>query len=323
MITTEKMCDRKWVGIVWLWLFCAVVTAAENGSPKTARQWLDAMVEAMQNLDYQATVVYSRENKIQMFRLTHQVRDGVIYENLQSLSNPLRKVIREADKVTCYFPDRRLRIEYQSRSRSLLTSMPSKWEGQEQYYRLELGQKGYMMGRPSQEILIRPLDEYRYGRRIWVDGGSYLPLKFELLDQQGNVLESLAVADLKLGSEERIDPSAYLRHEDWKTIERKEGEPVNRWQLTRLPPGFRELYRSQRTGAGEGETVDHIVISDGLATVSVYIKENDGKAFDSDNLKRGGVSVFSRSIQDHVITVVGDVPMITVRLIGEGIRAEE
>jgi len=307
----------------WLCLVCSLITVAEEVTPQNARQWLNAMIESMQHLDYQATVVYSRDNRIRLFRLAHQVRDGVIYEHLQSLSDPLRKVVREADKVTCYFPDRRTLVEYHNRSDSLFTAVPSQWGGQELYYRVEMGRQGHTVGRPSQEILIRPLDKYRYGRRIWLDGATHLPLKFELLDQQGNTLESFAVTDLKLGRRVQHDTDDPTSHKDWKILKHQEKKLDRRWQLTRLPKGFKELHRSRRTEANEGGPVDHILISDGLTAVSVYIREHSGVDLDPGNLKRGSVSVFRRSIKGHVITVVGDVPMITVRMIGEGLREEE
>ncbi len=324
MTNTERGHGWKWPGFGWLlWLACSFVTAAETGSPQTARQWLDAMVDAMRSRGYQATVVYSRENDLRLFKLTHQVRGGVVYEHFQALGDPLRQVVREADKVTCYFPDRRIRVEYHNRPDSLFTSLFSRWEEQERYYRLELGRRGHRIGRPSQEIVIAPLDEYRYGRRIWIDVSTRLPLKFELQDRQGNILEALAVTDLGSDPELEAERGGMRGHEDWKLIRREEAEPIESWRLTKLPPGFREVHRSHRLVAGSDATVDHLLVSDGLATVSVYIIRNEGKDFDSGILKRGGVSVFRRKAQGHVITVVGDVPMITVRTIGEGIRMGE
>lgn len=308
----------RW-GMGWLWLACSLVASAEEGLLKSPGQWLDAMVDAMQHLNYQATVVYSRDNRIRLFKLAHQVRDGVIYEHLHSLSDPMRKVVRKADKISCYFPERKTLVEYHHRSDSLFASLPSRWKGQDKFYRLELGGTGHMVSRPSREILIRPLDDYRYGRRLWIDTETHLPLKLELLDQQDNVLESLAVTDLKVGAEIQPESDDHS-HEGWTILDRKEEEPQQRWRLTRLPEGFRELRRSRRLDPVEGMPVDHVLISDGVATVSVYIKENDGHAFNPTNLKRGGVSVYRRITDGYVITVVGDVPVRTVRMIGQGLE---
>ncbi len=58
----------------------------------------------------------------------------------------------------------------------------------------------------------------------------------------------------------------------------------------------------------------------GLATVSVFIEE----MMDSENNLRGGshmgaVHAFGRAVDDHYVTVIGEVPYVTVKMIGESV----
>ena len=66
--------------------------------------------------------------------------------------------------------------------------------------------------------------------------------------------------------------------------------------------------------------VQHMVITDGLASVSVFISELD----DSQHVYKGAhnkgvINAYARDLNQHQITVVGEVPEGTVKSIGESI----
>ena len=86
-----------------LLLLIAAVGSAHAEIP--ARQWLDAMSEALQNLDYEGTFVYLHDGKLEAMRIIHQ-RDGEDEkERLVSLTGSAREVIRDNQSVTCIMPD--------------------------------------------------------------------------------------------------------------------------------------------------------------------------------------------------------------------------
>lgn len=70
--------------------------------------------------------------------------------------------------------------------------------------------------------------------------------------------------------------------------------------------------------------VEHLVYSDGLAAISVFIEPRGKK-----NKRRmkgatgmGAVHAFGTVVNDHQITVVGEVPAATVALVGNSITHE-
>ena len=310
----------RWCAI-GLWLCYSMALWAGETVMRSPQDWLKAMTEAMQKRDYQATVVYSHDNRIRTLALTHVIRDGVVYEVLQALDGVQRKVVRAADKVSCYFPDRGLVVvETRPQEQSLFNSaLPRYWEGQDAIYRFRLGERDWAAGREAQEIMIEPLDRYRYGRRIWVDADTFLPLKFELFDRQGKVMESLVVTDLKIGEAVKFVPEESDPRR-WQMLDRREEGADRRWQIGRLPEGFHEVRRSRHLDLTDGRPVDHILISDGWASVSVYVKPDGDKEFDPGSFRLGAVNLYSRRLDGHLITVLGDVPAETVRLIGEGVH---
>jgi sigma-E factor negative regulatory protein RseB len=68
-----------------------------------------------------------------------------------------------------------------------------------------------------------------------------------------------------------------------------------------------------------GQLVDHLLLSDGFTSVSVYM-ENKSAVMQSGLQSAGAVNSFSRTIGDAQITVMGEVPAETVKFIAEGIK---
>ena len=314
----------RWVVGAFLITF-AVSTFSQEPISKDAVAWLQAMRDAMHNLDYQATVVYSRDNQIQTLKLSRTIQNGVVREHLQALNDPLREVVRDGDKVTCYFPDRRaMVVEYQQGKDSLFVHFPWEWQQKEEIYQFKSGHSGHVAGRQAQEIIIQPLDKYRYPRRIWLDTETKLPLKLELLDHDGGILEAIIVTDIQLGEAAAAVATALPNHsKTWKILDRKV-TPIKdkHWQLSFLPPGFSEVMRTRRLDPIDQQPIDHILVSDGIASVSIYIKKSDEKGFDPGNKKLGAVNTYSKQIGDFYITVLGDVPPETVRAIANGVRVD-
>ena len=65
---------------------------------------------------------------------------------------------------------------------------------------------------------------------------------------------------------------------------------------------------------------EHLVYSDGLAAVSVYVESVDEESGRQPGVSRMGTThAFSRISDGMLITVVGDVPAITVKTIGNAV----
>ena len=68
--------------------------------------------------------------------------------------------------------------------------------------------------------------------------------------------------------------------------------------------------------------IEHLVYSDGLAAISVFIEPRDEKkkAKMKGATGMGAVHAFRAVVDDHQVTVVGEVPAATVALVGNSIR---
>lgn len=86
------------------------------------------------------------------------------------------------------------------------------------------------------------------------------------------------------------------------------------WTSDELPAGFRAVSTHEETMSGSDEVVTHILYSDGLANVSVFIAAKSGELI-SGPAQVGGSNSFSVERGDHEITAIGEVPAMTVEQI--------
>jgi sigma-E factor negative regulatory protein RseB len=110
------------------------------------------------------------------------------------------------------------------------------------------------------------------------------------------------------------------------------------YRASQLPPGFHLTVAGAQTLGGASVPASHLVYSDGLATVSVFIEAQpvegqvNGSAADASlsapseppmqGLARVGSGfAFSTVVQGHQVTAVGDVPAQTVEYIAHSVRS--
>jgi sigma-E factor negative regulatory protein RseB len=93
------------------------------------------------------------------------------------------------------------------------------------------------------------------------------------------------------------------------------------WTVTQLPKGFSLSTHMLRKLANRELPVEQMVYSDGLAVISVFVERLDadiaGRAKRVSGLTaKGAVNAYGSRVGAHQVTVVGEVPVMTIRLIG-------
>ena len=67
--------------------------------------------------------------------------------------------------------------------------------------------------------------------------------------------------------------------------------------------------------------VDHLVFSDGLAAFSVYLERITGERSPFEGLSQmGALTAYGKRIGEFQVTVVGDVPRVTVDRVGRSVQ---
>jgi sigma-E factor negative regulatory protein RseB len=96
------------------------------------------------------------------------------------------------------------------------------------------------------------------------------------------------------------------------------------WYVVRLPAGFTLRTARIQLQEGASEPTRHLVYSDGLASVSVFIEPHGPQGEPSGHglARLGSAFVYSRSMNGHQVTAVGEVPAATVEAIATNVSKQ-
>jgi sigma-E factor negative regulatory protein RseB len=311
------------------WLLCSLALVALPAlADDEARQWLAAMHEALATRTYQGEFLHLANGRVEKLRIFHRVKDGRVSERLVNLSGNGREVIRNDGELQCYLPDEhKVLVKSQADSGALLGTLPAFDATLEASYGLELGERALVFGRPARVLAIRPHDGYRFGYRLWIDEENKMPVRTDLCDADGVMLEQVLFTSLKVGG--TLADAAFRPDVDATAFawERQAGSAQNApadelpWRLVQLPPGFRVSSSVEQRLPGSSRPVTHLVLSDGLATVSVFIEEPPAppRQATEGQGRVGSAFAYSMVVAGHQVTAVGEVPPQTVEFIAEGV----
>lgn len=281
--------------------------------------WLSRIIGAGQQVNYHGEVVYRHGEQVQTMEIIRRGGGEDFVERLLMLDGTPAEVVRSGKSIRCILPDGRASLAGQRVPRNPFPVR--QWRAIEaagaQYEFLDLG-RGRVAGRDCQVIGIKPRDGYRYGYRLWIDTETGLPLKSNLVDEHDNVIEEAAFTRVRFPNEiedARLQPTLAGETLNWRVATGDDGDLDRAWTVAALPEGFVE-YGLRRREHGAVQQI----FSDGFATVSVFVTPVAPDRAGLDGTSRmGAVNAFGTVIDGRQVTVVGEVPVATVRMIGESI----
>ncbi|HXR57263.1 MAG TPA: MucB/RseB C-terminal domain-containing protein [Casimicrobiaceae bacterium] len=291
-----------------------------------AMQWLSRASHAARQLDYVGTIVYQIGPRVESSRVTHLYDDGHEFSKLVNLDGPAREVVRGDGEVRCYYPDAKLmRIEPGTFRDVFPSLLPEQQQSLSRYYDFRVLGEDRVGGRPVQVVVFEPKDGLRYGHRFWSDAKTGLLLKARVVNERGEGVEQFAFSDLTINApidRSMVQPSWPSVPPDWQ-VQKNAGNDVvpqdTGWVVTRVPPGFSKIIEGFRKLRGRRERVAHLVFSDGLVSISVFVEPLMASSSPAGFLRQGGLNVYSVRQDDHLITVIGETPGATVRQIAHSV----
>ena len=299
---------------------------ATGAQAMDAAAWLTRASQAARQLDYVGTIVYQIGPRVESSRITHLYDSGREFAKLVNLDGPAREVVRNEGEVRCYYPDAKLVRVEPATFRNVFPSLSAEQQQSlSRYYDFRVLGQDRVGGRPVQVVVFEPRDGLRYGHRFWSDGATGLLLKARVLNERGDGVEQFAFSDLTINA--RIDPSMVAPSwpvvpSDWQVLENASADVVAQdtgWLVTRVPPGFAKIMEGFRKLRGRRDRIAHLVFSDGLVSVSVFVEPIVAASTPAGFLQKGGLNVYSVRQDDHLITVMGETPGATVRQIAHSV----
>lgn len=299
------------------------------GVAVAADDWLSQASRAVRTTNYQGVLVYLRDGSIDTLRIVHRYRDGEERERLVSLTGEPREVLRNGSVVTSVLPERRVVMVAQHPRKGLLANFGRySTERLNEYYAFrDLGNQR-LANRRCRVVMLEPRDRYRYGYRLTIDKRTHLPLKLDLLSGD-KVLEQLMFTDIEFPEnipDSALQPSYDTEGYRWIRRQPMEAEETSgektgpeAWQVGDMPVGFELAEDGLRRVAGDG-VARQLLFTDGIATVSAFIAPPGGGRGFTGITAMGAVNAYGRRTDGYQITVVGEVPEITVRYIAEHLK---
>ncbi len=302
-----------------------LVCTSSPADTEQVQRWLDRMSYAVNNLTYTGTLVLVRGDQLDTFKIWHRADDDEKLERLMALSGSPREVWRDRESVRCIFPEAQQVLVDSRLAEGIFPSFAAEQLDSE-HYTFNLGPVEYMSGMRARVIDIRPRDKFRYGHRLWLDEESGMLLKSQLSDGQIPV-EQLMFTDVVIGgtiadNELRPPPRpGYVEVEIPQSVQASvSGEAPAHWAVKDVPRGFK-LRSHRHTNLGEQRS-EHLLFSDGMASVSVYVERRRGGGL-SGHSRVGAVSMFGINKNGYNVTAVGEVPSSTVRKMATSITPRD
>ncbi|MFO0323938.1 MAG: MucB/RseB C-terminal domain-containing protein [Burkholderiales bacterium] len=302
-------------------------TAPVFAQPKTPVEWLDRISKSARELPYMGVFVHQTAEGSFTSRITHVVdRQGNEHEKIEMLDGPMLEVVRRNEEMYRYQPDQKVvKIDRRATGRffpALVTGNPATII---EHYRVKMGQIERVAGHDCQWLILEPKDAMRYLQKLCAELGTGLLLRARLYNERQQLLEQFMFTQLDVtgGVKRESVRSRFEERKDWaRDYSVRNGAKAvdSGWTVGNLPAGFKKVTELIRNMAGRKEPVAHLVFSDGLLHISVFVEQAAAPVQPTLRASEDQpISVAIRPVADYQVTVLGEVPATTVQVIADGV----
>jgi sigma-E factor negative regulatory protein RseB len=310
-------------------------TAEAVPGERTVNEWLMRMHEASRKRAYAGTfVVSSGAGSLSSARIWHVCDGEQQMERVESLTGPPRTTFRRNDQVLTLLPESKVAYSEKRESLGLFPHLLQTGDSAiAEFYSAKQDGSERVAGFDTDMVLLRPKDAQRYGYRIWSEKKTGLVVKLQTLDADGKVLEQAAFSELQLDAPVKMEKLGQMMANTTgyrvetssmvKTTALSEG-----WALKNVVPGFKSMSCFRRAVAGAPasgvEGTLQWVFSDGLASVSLFVEPFDAQRHVKEGvLAMGATQSLTRRIGAWWLTVVGEVPLQTLKAFAQGLERKK
>lgn len=309
--------------LISTWLLFSLfsqVASAEDVKP-SAEALLLKMSEASKTLNYELSYILVRKNSIEPLLYRHAIDNDKSLAHLVYLSGPVREVIRRGDEISYIEPGLDpFSIRSGQMVAPLIPLMDSDINELSQSYDFVKIGRSREAGTACQVIRVVPKDGQRYSYIVWIDERTNLPLRADLVERNGEILEqyrtvSYAVSDHIVTI---LDGLNSAKLPDVLTLPKPQETDAS-WKVNWVPNGFEANSMNRYRMSVTGNVVESQLYSDGLFNFSVYVSEiktSDSKP----QVYRQGRRTLQTFVKDsREISVIGDIPPSTAKRIADSV----
>ncbi len=297
-------------------LFNPVVALAQPGP----REQLLQMEQASHSLNYELAFIYVSHMGIESLRYRHAVIDHKVYAQLLQMDGPRREIVQRGEDISYFEPG----LEpFTLNARQIVDFIPSVLYAD--FNQLNSSYDFVSVGRTRianqicDVIRIVARDGTRYSYIIWRDVKTKLPLRVDMLDNDGETLEQYRVISFVInkGAGDLMKQLINAAMPPSLSVPTNEKHSF-RWKPNWLPQGMREITQSRRDVPSLNKLVESRLYSDGLFSFSINVSHSDKNSLPQ--LLRNGRRTVQTEVRDNMeITVVGELPPATAKRIAASV----
>ncbi|OJW53497.1 MAG: transcriptional regulator [Thiobacillus sp. 65-1059] len=301
--------------------FAALMAFSGAVRADAALEWLNRAAAAAKQQNYSGVYVYHHGEHVEVLRVLHRTDAAGELEKVEVMDGTPRQFLRINNDVYCHLPDgKSVRLERNAPRRFFPALLPARPAGLLDYYEATLAGTERVAGRPCQVVTLEPRDGYRYAFSLWLDKQTGLPLKSRIVNGNGSVVSMFVFSEIQIGKA----PDAQLFRNDM-TGKRVQKASLDKpaavaWNVT-PPPGFERVQEAVRALPGKPAPVTHLVFSDGLSVLSMFVEPADPQAQRLQGLSaEGAIGIYAREVDGYSVTTLGEVPSMALIETGNSVK---
>ena len=323
----QAVATRRWVigqGLAAaLWVLTASTALAQppSVSPehRSLKEWLSRVHDATRMRNFTGTLVVSAGGLLGSSRIWHACDGEQQMEKVEVLTGAPRTIVRRNSEVITFAPEARIARKETRESLGIMPELLRTHEGRiADHYRLKAVSMDRVAGHSADLLHIEARDHLRYGYKVWAEKKTGLLLKLQTLDAQQQVKEQVAFTELQLDANVSMEHlKLQMNQTEGYQIEsvkqQKTSALAQGWRLRQPVPGFVELACHIPVGAFKEAKPMQWVLSDGLASVSLFLEPFDSKRHGYGGVSASGAThVLARQMGAYWLTAMGEVPVATL-----------
>ncbi|OJW79895.1 MucB/RseB C-terminal domain-containing protein [Thiobacillus sp. 65-1402] len=301
--------------------FAALMAFSGAVRADAALEWLNRAAAAAKQQNYSGVYVYHHGEHVEVLRVLHRTDATGELEKVEVMDGTPRQFLRINNDVYCHLPDgKSVRLERNAPRRFFPALLPARPAGLLDYYEATLAGTERVAGRPCQVVTLEPRDGYRYAFSLWLDKQTGLPLKSRIVNGNGSVVSMFVFSEIQIGK--ALDVQLFRNDMTGKRIQKAslDKPAAVAWSVT-PPPGFERVQEAVRALPGKPAPVTHLVFSDGLSVLSMFVEPADPQAQRLQGLSaEGAIGIYAREVDGYSVTTLGEVPSMALIETGNSVK---
>lgn len=319
---------RHWPAIAMLslalWQPAMAQTSGAAPASRSLTEWLARMHEASRHRAYTGTLVVNAGAALSASRIWHVCDGRQQMERVETLTGAPRSTFRHNTDVVTFSPEERVAWKGKQDSLGVFPELLRTPDNSiPEFYGVRESGSQRVAGHPADVVHIEPKDKLRFAYRVWSEKKTGLVVKLQTLGEKGEVLEQVAFSELQLDAPVSMDRLKRLMNDTQgyrvqQRLVHKTAAEAQGWRLKESVPGFRPMgcHTQEPLASPDGTSSAPMqwVFSDGLASVSVFVEPFDAARHGEESVSvMGATHSLARRHGDHWVTVLGEVPLETLR----------